>query len=156
MKMNLFSSVIFMIFISFIIQYFIMSVIMVKDINNINNSLGKLYISFFMAILMGLTEVVMEDFFSNMISWNYYFVLLLLLSISYLFYTMQIGINDKEYLKEMIEHHSMALLTSEEINKKTSNYKVKKLSNDIISSQSQEIDYMKNLLASYNDQNKIN
>jgi len=145
--MNLFYSVITMIIISFVIQYFIMSLIMVNDVNNITFSLGKLYISFFMAILMGITEVVMEDYYSNMISWNYYFILLLFLSISYTLYSMQIGIDDKEYLKEMIEHHSMALLTSDEINKKTSNYKIKKLSNDIISSQSEQIDYMKNLLA---------
>lgn len=147
MKMNLFYSVIIMIITSFIIQYFIMSLITVNDINNITVSLGKFYMSVFMAILMGITEVIMEDYFSNMISWNYYFVLFSLLAISYILYIMQIGIDDKEYLKEMIEHHSMALLTSEEINKKTSNYKVKKLSNDIISSQSQQIDYMKNLLA---------
>jgi hypothetical protein len=124
-----------------------MSLVMVNDLANITFNLGKLYISFFMGILMGLIEVIMEDYFSNVISWNYYFILLSLLSISYIFYSMQIGITDKEYLKEMIEHHSMALLTSEEINKKTSNYKVKKLSSDIISSQTEQIDYMKNLLA---------
>lgn len=145
-QMNLFYSVTFMMIISFIIQYFIMSYIMVNNINNITNSLGKVYISCIMSILMGITEVFMQDLVLKIIHWNYYLALLLLLSIFYLLYTMQIGITDKEYLKEMIEHHSMALLTSEEIEHKTSNYKIKKLAKDIINRQTTEIKYMEKLL----------
>lgn len=146
MKMNIFNSVLWMIFSSFIIQYFLMSYITVDDISNITNSLGKLYLSYLMAFSMGITEVIMYDFNNKTLSLNYYIILLLFISIFYILYTMQIGINDKEFLKEMIEHHSMALKTSEEIENKTSNYKVKKLANDIISSQSEQIKYMKSLL----------
>ena len=64
---------------------------------------------------------------------------------------MQLGINDKEYLKEMIEHHSMALLTSEEIETKSSNYKVKKLAKNIINNQTNEIEYMRKLLKEKED-----
>ena len=46
----------------------------------------------------------------------------------------------------MIEHHSMALLTSEEILKKTDNYDIAKLAKNIIQTQSDEINTMKNLL----------
>jgi uncharacterized protein (DUF305 family) len=135
-----------MIITSFLIQYFAMSYITVNSISNITNSLGKFYLSSLMAFLMAIMEVMMYDFNNKMLSWNYYIVLLLLISIFYLLYTMQIGINDKEYLKEMIEHHSMALSTSEEIENKSSNYKVKKLAHDIISSQSEQIKYMKKIL----------
>jgi hypothetical protein len=124
---------------------------MVNDVNNITNSLGKVYISIIMAILMGISEVIMTDISLKMIHWNYYLALLLLLSIFYLLYTMQIGINDKEYLKEMIEHHSMALLTSKEIEAKSSNYKVKKLAKNIINNQSDEIKYMRKLLKENDD-----
>lgn len=146
--MNLFFSVSLMIGASFVIQYYGMSFITVSNINDITNSLGKFYLSSIMAIMMGIVEVSMHDFTNTnkMIHWNYYFVLFLLLSVAYLLYVYQIGISDKEYLKEMIEHHSMALLTSEEIENKTSNYKIKKLAHDIISSQSDQIEYMKKLL----------
>lgn len=152
MKMNLLFSVSLMIAASFFIQYYGMSFITVSNVNDITNSLGKFYMSSIMAIMMGLVEVFMHDFTNTntmiMIHWNYYFVLFLLLSVTYLLYVFQVGISDKEYLKEMIEHHSMALLTSQEIENKTSNYKIKKLAHDIISSQSDQIEYMKKLLKS--------
>lgn len=56
-------------------------------------------------------------------------------------------IEDNEYLKEMIEHHSMAILTSEEILQKTQSERVKKLAENIIDVQEKEIDYMKQLIS---------
>ena len=61
-------------------------------------------------------------------------------------YRNQIYIEDKDYLSEMIEHHSMALLTSEEILQKTQSERVKKLAENIISTQEKEIEYMKQLI----------
>jgi uncharacterized protein (DUF305 family) len=55
-------------------------------------------------------------------------------------------IYDKEYLSEMIEHHSMALLTSEEILQKNPTPRVKKMAENIISTQEKEIEYMKQLI----------
>jgi uncharacterized protein (DUF305 family) len=46
----------------------------------------------------------------------------------------------------MIEHHSMALLQSEEILKKTDNYDVAKVAKKIIQSQNDEIQFMTDLL----------
>ena len=46
----------------------------------------------------------------------------------------------------MIEHHSMALLTSNEILKKTNNYNVSKLAKNIIQKQEDEIRDMKEIL----------
>ena len=48
----------------------------------------------------------------------------------------------------MIEHHSMALLTSEEIQQKTNNERVKKLAENIVTTQEAEIKYMKQLINS--------
>jgi uncharacterized protein (DUF305 family) len=46
----------------------------------------------------------------------------------------------------MIEHHSMALLTSEEILKKTDNYDVAKLAKNIIQTQTDELRTMRELV----------
>jgi hypothetical protein len=97
MKMNLLPSILFMMFFSFIIQYYIMSVIMTNDITNIRNSLGKLYISTIMAFLMGIVEVMMHDFYSGVLSLQYYIPLFVLLGILYYLYKSQYKINDKEY-----------------------------------------------------------
>ena len=46
----------------------------------------------------------------------------------------------------MIEHHSMALLTSDEILQKTQSERVRKLATNIVTTQEAEIKYMKQLL----------
>jgi uncharacterized protein (DUF305 family) len=61
-------------------------------------------------------------------------------------YRVQIAINDKQYLEGMIEHHSMALFTSESILKKTDNYDIAKLAKNIISQQNNELQTMRELL----------
>lgn len=144
--MTLLQSVLFMMVLSFFIQYYVMSVIMTNDITNIRNSLGKAYMSGIMAILMGIVEVAMNDYYMRMISTKYYIVLFILLGIIYYMYKTQQNIYDRDYLNEMIEHHSMALTTSGEILKKTSDPKVKILASKIINTQEDEIKYMKNLL----------
>ena len=58
----------------------------------------------------------------------------------------QIAINDKQYLEGMIEHHSMALFQSEEILKKTDDYKIAKLAKNIIQTQTDELKIMTDLL----------
>ena len=58
----------------------------------------------------------------------------------------QLFIDDKQWLRRMISHHSTALTTSHKINDKTENSKVKQLSQDIIDTQELEIEYMKNQL----------
>jgi hypothetical protein len=144
--MTLLQSVIFMMLLSFFIQYYVMSVIMTNDMTNIRNSLGKAYMSGIMALLMGIVEVAMNDYYMRMISAKYYVVLFILFGILYYMYTTQQYIYDRDYLNEMIEHHSMALTTSGEILKKTSDPKVKILASKIINTQEDEIQYMKSLL----------
>ena len=144
--MNLKVSVWVMILVSFCIQYFVMSLIMTNNVQNITNSLGKFYISCMMGLLMGLVEVVMYDAMMSKFSLSYYIPLGILLVGFFFLYKKQIFIGDEQYLKEMIEHHSMALVTSREILEKTSNYRVKKLASDIYNNQTQEIQYMKQLL----------
>jgi hypothetical protein len=125
---------------------------MTNNTSNITNSLGKIYNSSIMSIFMGILEVFMNDIAMKTIHWNYYLPLFLLFIILFASYKWQIGISDNEYLKEMIEHHSMALLTSEEILQKTSNYKVRKVAHNIVNNQESEIKYMKKLLKETNPQ----
>lgn len=143
--MNLSYSLWFMMIGSFVIQYLFMSLIMTNNFKNITFSLGKLYISIIMALLMGILEVLMMDMHMNNVSLNYYLILGFLLVIFIYIYRNQIYIEDKEYLKEMIEHHSMAILTSEEIIQKTDSERVKNLAESIINIQEKEILYMKEL-----------
>jgi len=145
--MNLFGSVWIMMIGSFIIQYFIMSAIMTNAPTNIRATTGKFYISTIMALLMGLLEVGMHDYYMASFSTIFYLALSFVLIIFVHLYRNQVYIEDKDSLNEMIEHHSMALLTSEEILQKTNSERVKRLAENIIATQRKEIDYMNQLQA---------
>jgi len=132
---------------SFIIQFLIMSLIMSNGVSNITFSVGKFYISVIMGLLMGLVEVAMYDYHMQLFSLPYYLSLVIGLTVFIFLYKTQQYINDEEYVKEMIEHHSMALLTSEAILQKTDSERVKKLAENIAKTQEAEISYMKQLLA---------
>ena len=58
----------------------------------------------------------------------------------------QVLVNDKQWLKRMISHHSTALTTSNKIYKRTKNEGVKKLAKEIIDTQEKEIKLMKSML----------
>ena len=131
-----------MMFISmFIIQYVFMSFIMTNRIENITNSLGKIYIS----IMMGLSMIIVMNFMSSSDANQTITYIVLLFAFIFL-YKIQFGINDTNYLREMIEHHSMALLTSKQIREKTKNSSVNDLAQRIIHTQEKEIQEMKNII----------
>lgn len=150
--MDLFYSLWTMMFGSFIIQFVVMSIIMSNTVSNITFSMGKFYLSCIMALLMGVIEVGMNDYhvvyFSSIynLSLPYYLSLGFALAVFVYLYRNQMYIDDSEYLKEMIEHHSMALLTSESILEKTSSERVRKLAENIGNTQEAEINYMKQLV----------
>ena len=131
---------------SFIIQFIVMSCIMTNSYKNITFSVGKFYMSVIMALLMGLLEVFMFDIHMRIISLYYYLILFFMLSIFIYLYRNQIYIEDKDYLQEMIEHHSMAILTSDEILQKTKSERIKKLAETILTTQEKEIEYMRQLI----------
>ena len=131
---------------SFIIQYFFMSTIMASSMENITNSLGKVYLSIIMGLYMMILEIMMHDHQYGVFSMKYYIMIGCLIGFFIYLYRAQKYITDKEYLKEMIEHHSMALLTSNKILEKTDNYNVSKIAKNIIQKQQDEIRDMKGML----------
>jgi len=132
---------------SFIAQYFLMSPIMVSENIYITNNLGKAYMSVIMGLFMVLLEIMMHDHQYSVFSSNLYIVFGALLVLFVYLYRKQVAINDKQYLEGMIEHHSMALLTSEEILKKTDSYDVAKIAKIIIQTQSDELRVMRELVS---------
>ena len=139
---NLYPSLLIMFIGSFIVQYFIMSRVMSNSITNITNSLGKFYLSVLMGLLMVLIELLMAESSAIFL----YLFIIFLIVITIYFYRNQVFIGEKEYISDMIEHHSMAILTSEEILKKTDNAKVANLANRIVQAQTEEIQEMQQLL----------
>lgn len=129
-----------MFIIMFIIQYVFMSFIMTNRVENITNSLGKAYVS----IIMGLSMIILMDLMMYKV--NRIITYIALLGLTIYLYKIQFGINDTNYLKEMIEHHSMALLTSKQILKKTNSSPVADIAQRIINIQEKEIQEMHNII----------
>ena len=147
MSMSLSYSAGYMIITGFLTQYFIMSNVMTNDVANITNTLGKIYISLVMAFIMGILEVIMHDMHHKTVSLNYYIPLFLCFGVSVWLYRKQIGVNESNYLREMIEHHDMALFTSKNLlDKPNISPEVRKFAEKIVNTQTKEIDEMKQFI----------
>jgi Ca2+/Na+ antiporter len=120
--------------------------IMVNNRAEITNNIGKAYMSVIMGLSMVLLEVLMHDHQYHVLSLNLYAILIAGLVLFIYLYRNQVAIKDNQYLEGMIEHHSMGILTSEEILKKTDNYDVAKIAKNIIQTQKDEIREMKILI----------
>ena len=131
---------------TFMSQYFLMPPIFINNLNLHTNNLGKVYLSAFMGLFMVLVEAALHDYQYHVFSLKTYILLAIGLGLFFYLYRNQVAVTDKEYLNGMIEHHSMAIFTSEEILKKTDNYDVAKLAKNIIQTQKDEIREMERLV----------
>jgi Domain of unknown function (DUF305) len=147
MSMSLNYSVSYMMITGFLTNYFIMSNVMTNDVANITNNLSKIYISLVMAFIMGILEVLMYDMHNQSVSLKYYIPLFLFFDLSLWLYRKQIAVNEANYLREMIEHHDMALFTSKNLlDKPNISLKVRDFAKKIVNTQTKEIDEMKQLI----------
>ena len=72
--------------------------------------------------------------------------IILSISVSILLLRQQLLVDDKQWLKRMIPHHSTALTTTHKIYNSSNNPKIKKLAKEIIDTQEKEIQLMKSML----------
>jgi hypothetical protein len=128
----------------FLIHYIFMSYIHINRTEDFTNSIGKLYIT----IIIGLCMVILDICTTPKFDKQHFFFFLFLTLVIIFFYKIQFGMGEKNYLREMIEHHSMAVLTSKNILEKTKNPEVIKLATTILTTQEKEIADMKYLLKS--------
>ena len=128
----------------FLIQYCVSSYIASNQREHVTNSLGKIYMCVIMGLFMVFIDILLSDKFNGQL---FGLITGLILVFIYL-YRIQFGIDDKNYLREMIEHHSMALLTSKQILEKTKNSAVNNFATKILVNQEQEIADMRYLLKS--------
>lgn len=103
---------------------------------------------FLVSLVIGWT-IVLESIihhynFENHTMWLLAGIIIVAITI-YLIRTQTL-VNDMQYLKGMIPHHSMAILMSEKISKKTKNPEIKQLAQNIINTQYKEIELMQQIL----------
>lgn len=131
---------------SFVIMYLVMF-LNVASINHIYNSLTRFYMTTLMVSSMAITMLL---FMWKMYPNKKINLTIISFSVVLFFGTLfilrtQTFVNDVQWMKAMIPHHSSAIMTSSNV--KIYDPEVKKLTEDIIKAQEKEIAQMKQMIA---------
>ena len=131
--------------ISFLFMYGIMF-LNVDEASHIYLSFNRLYMSVLMVSSMAFVMIVLmgKMYPSKKINTMISVISIVVFIAALAFLRNQTFVGDIQYMKGMIPHHSSAIMTSKNANIKDA--EVKKLSEQIIKSQEQEITQMKNIL----------
>lgn len=146
--MDLQSSVIWMFVGSLIIGiYFNAMNVLAYDSSHLYFSSNTLiYSAVWMASLMSILEVLMHYTHTGTMNVQYLIAFIALAVLMVHFLREQVFIDDEQWLKRMISHHSTAITTSKKIKERTENDDVRELASGIITQQVEEIRLMKSLL----------
>jgi len=121
--------------------------ILAYRINDLYISLTLFYGGLLMASnMIWAHEIVHYLSMGHFNTYVFLFGIILSVLVSILLLRRQLFVNDKQWLRRMISHHSTALTTSNKIYNKTNNPTLKKLANEIIDTQEREIQLMKSML----------
>ena len=130
---------------SFIAMYFLMYA-MVNSADNVYMNFNQVYMAGVMAAPMVLLELALMSGMYQTRGLNALIagVAAVVMVILFLFIRRQTGIGDRQFLRSMIPHHAGAILMCERAS--VSDPEIKRLCQNIISSQQAEIDKMKAML----------
>ena len=125
-----------------------------NPMNMLAYRISDLYISYtlFYGGLLMASNMIWSHEIVHYLSMNHFnlylfsFGIFLSIFITIILLREQFLVDDEQWLRRMISHHSTALTTSHKIYNKTNNLKVKNLAKNIIDTQEKEIDIMKTLL----------
>lgn len=145
----------FLVVATFLIQYFLVSIVTTSNPMYIRHSLGKFYLALVVAFSVGTVEVMYHDISYDTRSVNKYFIMMALLILSIIAYRNQIFVTDENYLNQMIENKSVELLENEEILKKTHSYGVTRMAKLSVQNTQEEINKMIRLLNAQKDLKKV-
>ncbi len=135
----------------FIISWFIIFWLVtgsdVNKIEHIYSSLNKFYIALFGASLSGFAMSSVALLFSKRQLPFIIPIIFIFLAAAFLsLIRLQAGINNTEWTRAMIQHHSRAIFTSKWIKRRTKDPFIEKLAGEIIKSQEKEIREMEEYL----------
>jgi len=145
----------FLVVATFLIQYFLVSIVTTSNPMYIRHSLGKFYLALVVAFSVGTVEVMIHDISYDTRSVNKYFIMMALLILSIIAYRNQIFVTDENYLNQMIENKSVELLENEEILKKTHSYGVTRMAKLSVQNTQEDINKMIRLLNAQKDLKKV-
>lgn len=139
-----------------IVQFIIMVIIGMafNPMNILAYRVGDLYLSltlFYGGLLMASNMMwaheLVHYFSMGHFNINVFLIgILLSIFVAFLLLRQQFLVNDRQWIRRMISHHSTALTTSHNIFNKTNDNRIKNLARGIIETQENEITFMKRFL----------
>lgn len=123
-----------------LLQVFVMPYVMTASPAHVYFTVTQLY----MGIFMGAAMIAIDGILHPLPLWGWLATGVTALA-AIIAYRLQIGITDRGWLREMIPHHSMALLTSAQRTQSTDPM-VQRLAEKILLTQRQEIGEMETML----------
>ena len=144
--MKLFTYLILTFIVSFVVQFWILSIVSTSSMEFVKATRGKMYLSITAASIMCILEVFIYDWYKNETSLFYYISLVLIAYLFAYFFKNQTGIDDQDYLKQMLEMHSCDLLISKKILENTKSQSVQTVATNYINRRNKDIDVVKKLI----------
>lgn len=144
--MKLFTYLLITFAVAFILQFWIISMVVTTHPRYIKHNRGKMYISLFAASVMGILEVIIYDSYHNTVSLFYYIGLGLAIYGFAHAYKVQMGVSETDYLHQMIEASSRDTLLSQNLINHTQNINVRTVATNIINKRKRDMDTMLQML----------
>jgi hypothetical protein len=95
---------------------------------------------------MGILEVMIYDTYKSSVSLFYYLILGMMVYLFVYLYKSQTGIDEVDYLKQMMESHSREMELSKMVVERTENVQVKSIASTLIQRRKRDIDVIEKLL----------
>ena len=121
-------------------------------LNDLYLSTTLIYGGLIMASNMVWSHELLHYYYYKTMNTNVFILGILLFLLLTSIIRSQLFVDDKNWLKRMISHHSTALTTSNYIYSHTKDPQIRRLSKEIIDTQEKEINEMKSMLSQTNDQ----
>lgn len=131
---------------NFMVQYILMTYLLTNKKYTFTYNLPKLYLAIFVGLVAVFIDFAIHDFRYNVFSHPAYLLVGLLIYIIAYLYTKHEYVSDEDFLKEMIEHDSSSLIMSKHMLENTDNFEIIKLAKNIIQQNTDQINYMNQLL----------
>lgn len=146
---NLTQNILFLMILTFLTQYFLVSLITVQSYSKITNSLPKIYLSTIVSVLVAFLYVILYDFNNGSLSCNYYVGLGIIIGTLTYAYRNGLGVGYYDWANWMIEHQEAGILVSEPILSlqpiNSNQIQTQNIASDIISTQNQQTKSLKQL-----------
>ena len=148
---NLTQDILFLILLTFITQYFLVSMITVKSYSNMTNSLSKIYLSTIVAVMVAFGFVIVHDFNTGGISCNYYIGLGIIIGTITYAYRNNLGVTYYDWANWMVENQAKEIMISEPVLSavpiNSTQTQTQNIASTIISNNSQQISSLKQLIS---------